>query len=420
MRRDASKSAFPALRGGGNVSGTDRFGGEPVFIVHKKARMRPRRSLARPESITKNGLPKSLQVSSLEEISTLSKFKESISKGARERRRSKYGSSLQSPQDGVRDKDPLKRGLKRLRVAAERSLQSSRDTMGLKSFEGKPLSPDEFRHKINTGLNVRLDDDELAALVVHFDKDGDGTVDYREVADMLLHPEKLQVGKMRTKSAAEHFVIAMNKVREACSKEDKTVNIEDVFAKFDNDGDGDISRQEFMDVMQDMGVDLERYELYACFKYLDPSGDGRVLSSEFAYAYYNRRELERSIKKRSAKRLRPPFKPYGVKGAIPEEKDRFLNSGVAYVPSRYTGRSSIHYHAEEGERRTSPSRRWISGSNAAKDRVDYFLDSPDSMVIKAQRDFIKISKARNREKFFQRFERPAVKSLPKKVRVSRP
>ena len=31
----------------------------------------------------------------------------------------------------------------------------------------------------------------------------------------------------------------------------------------DADGDGDISRQEFMDVMQSMGVDLERYELYA-------------------------------------------------------------------------------------------------------------------------------------------------------------
>ena len=68
--------------------------------------------------------------------------------------------------------------------------------------------------------------------------------------------------------------------------------------------------------MQSMGVDLERYELYACFKYLDPSGDGRVfLCSEFAYAYYNRRELERKLKSEYKQRLRPTFRPSGkIKG----------------------------------------------------------------------------------------------------------
>ena len=83
---------------------------------------------------------------------------------------------------------------------------SSRDSYGLKSFEGKPMKPHEFRNQVRKIFKVPLDEEQLVAIVAHFDKDGDGTIDYKEVADLMLHPEKLQdPAKRRRKRPAEHL-----------------------------------------------------------------------------------------------------------------------------------------------------------------------------------------------------------------------
>ena len=103
------------------------------------------------------------------------------------------------------------------------------------------MKPHEFRNQVRKIFKVHLDEEQLVAIVAHFDKDGDGTIDYKEVADLMLHPEKLQdPAKRRRKRPAEHFIVAMNKVREACSENGRKFNIEKVFSKFDADGDGDI------------------------------------------------------------------------------------------------------------------------------------------------------------------------------------
>ena len=68
----------------------------------------------------------------------------------------------------------------RTRVAAEKNLMSSQDSFGLKSFEGKPMTPHEFRSQIRSVLNVKLNDEQLVAIVEYFDKDGDSTVDTKK------------------------------------------------------------------------------------------------------------------------------------------------------------------------------------------------------------------------------------------------
>ena len=71
---------------------------------------------------------------------------------------------------------------------------------------------------------------------------------------------------------------------QACSGREG-LDLKEIFARFDENGDGDVTRQEFIEALQDLGVDLHRWELHACYKHLDPSGDGKVDYEEFCRYY---------------------------------------------------------------------------------------------------------------------------------------
>ena len=63
----------------------------------------------------------------------------------------------------------------------------------LRGFQGKKMTPEEFKRQLRTQLGVKLDKIEHELLYMFFDKDSDGTIDYVEVMHKFLHVHRMEV-----------------------------------------------------------------------------------------------------------------------------------------------------------------------------------------------------------------------------------
>jgi hypothetical protein len=65
----------------------------------------------------------------------------------------------------------------------------------LKGFDSEKLDPTEFREQLRQNFLIRLTDEELGAIVLLFDKDGDGTVDSVEFINEFFRMGKVEKRK---------------------------------------------------------------------------------------------------------------------------------------------------------------------------------------------------------------------------------
>ena len=94
------------------------------------------------------------------------------------------------------------------------------------------------------------------------------------------------------------FQNALNKIRTTlrmASDGDDTLDIMQIFQLFDEDGDGEVSRDEFLMAVDMLGCDLSQDEADVCFSMLDPTGDGGIDLNEFRYAWFNKGKITRTI-----------------------------------------------------------------------------------------------------------------------------
>ena len=81
----------------------------------------------------------------------------------------------------------------------------------LSSFEGEAMLPEEFRRLFRQALQSGLNDRQLQLAIQHFDKDGDGSIDFIEVQSQLVHPHRLT--QSTKKNQEEKFQEAMKQIR---------------------------------------------------------------------------------------------------------------------------------------------------------------------------------------------------------------
>ena len=92
--------------------------------------------------------------------------------------------------------------------------------------------------------------------------------------------------------AEKCFQKALRKSRELF-KVRSPADLRRLFAAYDVDGNGEISRDEFVGVMSSMDAGLTHDELVSCFSVLDPQGKDSVSFADFAYAWFNNRLISR-------------------------------------------------------------------------------------------------------------------------------
>ncbi len=120
------------------------------------------------------------------------------------------------------------------------------------------------------------------------------------------------------------FREAMRKARECFRYSPRAgKNIKEFLRKFDYDGDGTISKEEFRIAMNEINADLTEKELQSCFAYLDPEQTGEVDYNEFVYVFYNRRSMRHKVSLESKNDITiHPTSPLGhKKGTMKHRKE---------------------------------------------------------------------------------------------------
>ena len=85
--------------------------------------------------------------------------------------------------------------------------------LDLRGFLGAKLGREEFARLFRTQVGVKLEGRRLDVVLRHFDKDGDGNLNYIEIHSQLMNPTRLHVSDEEA-SHEDKLQAAMNKVRD--------------------------------------------------------------------------------------------------------------------------------------------------------------------------------------------------------------
>jgi hypothetical protein len=83
----------------------------------------------------------------------------------------------------------------------------------LRGFDSDALDPTQFREQLRRNFLIRLTDEELGAIVLLFDKDGDGKVDSIEFINEFFRLGKIEKEKARYAQKKEEERLERNRVK---------------------------------------------------------------------------------------------------------------------------------------------------------------------------------------------------------------
>eukprot|EP00928_Gymnodinium_smaydae_P016486 TRINITY_DN16193_c0_g1_i2.p1 TRINITY_DN16193_c0_g1~~TRINITY_DN16193_c0_g1_i2.p1 ORF type:complete len:1263 (-),score=250.08 TRINITY_DN16193_c0_g1_i2:900-4298(-) len=147
------------------------------------------------------------------------------------------------------------------------------------------VSPQEFIHAI-ARLGLSLSGEEAANLLARLDTNADGMVSYDEFLSQLFQavhdPATARIGPALVEHASRQDPAASSLwQRVARAFQDRGVPLRQVFALFDADGDGVISRQELVEAFRLMRLGLVEADVERMLRDIDINQDGKVNIHEF-------------------------------------------------------------------------------------------------------------------------------------------
>ena len=114
-------------------------------------------------------------------------------------------------------------------------------------------------------IKLRMSEKEVRTLVKELDRDGDGTIDVAEFLDT--------VGSGSKRDVIHKALVKRSGIRKA-------------FEKYDKDGNGYITNDEFRKVVEDKySATLSSKEIKKLMKAADTNGDGKICYEEFLKAF---------------------------------------------------------------------------------------------------------------------------------------
>jgi Ca2+-binding EF-hand superfamily protein len=356
---------------------------------------------------------KNLTSSALDEIKTLSTFRHDVI-FKKELNQTDYKGANQlhfEDEDAMPDKKLQRKVLFHIRKVTEMKLVTG--DLDLSSFEGEAMLPEEFRRLFRQALQIGLNNRQLKLVMEHFDKDGDGSIEFMEVHAQLMHPHRLT--QSSKKNQEEKFQEAMQQIRiKAAAQVDHGINrmtgekkkfdLKSLFGHFDTDGDGTVTREEFLECMVSLGIELNKFELNTIFWTLDPDKSGHLTYQEFSRAFFDRRN--RNQKK--PKRLKPHWTPNNGSQArthFSEGRKNCIAMGAEYHPKK-TMESISRPSTTEKSKVIGPSIWHINSNTEAKEstRRKVFLHSKTQEVLDFEKTLSKVKSDQNLRKVLDRHE----------------
>jgi Ca2+-binding EF-hand superfamily protein len=332
--------------------------------------------------------------------------------------------------DELSDFELLKVTLREIRLHVEKLKVSG--ALDLRSFLGASLGTEEFARLFKTQIGVKLEGRKLDVVMNHFDKDKDGSIDYIEVHSQLMNPHRLHVSDAET-SKEEMLQTALNKVRDkvmekqrskiskGTAKEEDLVNkttggkkgrgpdLKSIFSHFDTDNSGIVAREEFVESLIKLGVDMNRYELNQLYWTLDPDRSGKLSYAEFSRMFFDRRtRLNKEKNKRKKKLLKPHWTPTNSLEAREEiSKDR--KKMYCNINTPYKLEDQVAWQDDHVRRQKILHGLWKAdrGGHHAKLLINNkaFLNSPAEEAIQLEKDYIKNKAKKLSNTFKERHDR---------------
>lgn len=356
---------------------------------------------------------KNLTSSVLDEIQTLSKFRHDVI-FKNELNQSDYKGAHQlhfEDEEELSDAKLQRKVLFHIRKVAE--MKQVTGDLNLSSFEGEAMLPEEFRRLFKLALHIGLNDRQLRLVIEHFDKDGDGSVDFIEIHSQLMQPHRLTQSTKQNQE--EKFQEAMKQIRlKAASQVDHGINrmtgekkkfdLKSLFGHFDTDGDGTVTREEFLQCMVALGIELNKFELNTIFWTLDPDKSGHLTYQEFSRAFFDRRNRN----KKKPKRLKPhwtPNNPSQARTHFSEGRNNCVAMGAEYKPKK-TMESLSRPSTSDRSKVIGPGIWHINSNAEAQESMSrkVYLHSKTAEVIDFEKTLTKMKSEQNLRHVLNRHE----------------
>jgi len=135
------------------------------------------------------------------------------------------------------------------------------------------VSRGEFRREIES-LGLDVSPAEVDGILDRFDKDKDGSLDYREFVSFFADEQNAET---------QGLVSLRDEIKRLSRRGNgRAPDYAKVFRAFDVDGSGGVDRREFRAGLEDMGFELNSQDLTAVLDHFDANGDGKISVAEFA------------------------------------------------------------------------------------------------------------------------------------------
>ena len=141
------------------------------------------------------------------------------------------------------------------------------------------LDFDEFRRAVRKDAKITthtVTDSELQELYTHIDESGDDSLSLAEFTHFL------ESGPPTGAHARHASLCGQALFRIIQHAEERKANLMYMFHRHDKDGSGDLDREEFVVLLEEIGVELTDVELTEVMGAMDSDGDGSIDVGEFA------------------------------------------------------------------------------------------------------------------------------------------